>query len=282
MRRRARRAGIVGARTTVTIPCAADEASFGPTTVRVTVERGSEDACPSEAAFLGGVRAALAAAPAGEPPPTAHFEITLRKTDAGAEAVLASQLEGSEASFERSVRGTSCRQAAEAIAFAVVVSINPLAPPVDLSAADVPAPAPPPPSPPPLPKSAPPTAPGAHEEGAAKLRLGGGVVLPYELRRPGGAIEFWALRARAAANADDAIDQKRALEMLDDILSRIPEERRVVFVLFEIEEIGMPEIANRLGIPVGTVASRLRKAREELDHAIERIRKAQNRSGGRR
>jgi RNA polymerase sigma-70 factor (ECF subfamily) len=37
-----------------------------------------------------------------------------------------------------------------------------------------------------------------------------------------------------------------------------------VFTLYELEEVNVPEIAALLGIPVGTAASRLRRAREEF------------------
>lgn len=77
----------------------------------------------------------------------------------------------------------------------------------------------------------------------------------------------------------DALEHQRELELLDDILATIPEERRVVFVLFEIEELGELEIAHRLGIPRGTVASRLRKARDEFERALARRRVADQRKG---
>jgi RNA polymerase sigma-70 factor, ECF subfamily len=74
--------------------------------------------------------------------------------------------------------------------------------------------------------------------------------------------------------ADDAFDQKRALEVLDEVLAKIPEERRVVFVLFELEEVSLQEIAERLSVPLGTVSSRLRKAREEFARIVERMKKS--------
>ena len=42
----------------------------------------------------------------------------------------------------------------------------------------------------------------------------------------------------------------------------MPEDFRNVFVLFELECMTMTEIAHVLSIPAGTVASRLRRARE--------------------
>src|SRR5262249_2265652 len=76
---------------------------------------------------------------------------------------------------------------------------------------------------------------------------------------------------------EEAVDQKRALELLDGILAKIPEERRVVFVLFELEQVGVHAIPRLLSVPSGTVASRLRKAREEFAASVARLQKVQGR-----
>jgi hypothetical protein len=51
---------------------------------------------------------------------------------------------------------------------------------------------------------------------------------------------------------------------LDSALGELAPELRTVFVLFELEERTMAEIAELLQIPSGTVASRLRRAREQF------------------
>ena len=66
---------------------------------------------------------------------------------------------------------------------------------------------------------------------------------------------------------DELADRKRALEALDAVLAELPVELRVIFVLFEVEGITMREIAEITEIPPGTVASRLRRAREQF-HAL--------------
>lgn len=43
------------------------------------------------------------------------------------------------------------------------------------------------------------------------------------------------------------------------------------FVLYEIEGLSSPEIAALLEIPLGSVASRLRRAREQFRDAVTRI-----------
>ncbi len=51
----------------------------------------------------------------------------------------------------------------------------------------------------------------------------------------------------------------------------MPLEQRTVFVLFELEELAVPAIAELVGVPVGTVNSRLRRAREIFQTATKRI-----------
>lgn len=56
--------------------------------------------------------------------------------------------------------------------------------------------------------------------------------------------------------------RKEALSFAEKILEEMDLDQRVVFVLFELEEMEVPAIAELLEIPVGTVSSRLRRARE--------------------
>lgn len=61
----------------------------------------------------------------------------------------------------------------------------------------------------------------------------------------------------------EQLAEKRRLRLvLDDVLNQLPMELRAVFVLYELEELTMAEIATTLGLPPGTVASRLRRSRE--------------------
>ncbi|HYQ44952.1 MAG TPA: sigma-70 family RNA polymerase sigma factor [Polyangiaceae bacterium] len=70
---------------------------------------------------------------------------------------------------------------------------------------------------------------------------------------------------------DELVDQNRARALLDVVLKSMPSELRTVFVLFELEEFGSHEIAALLGIPRGTAASRLRRAREDFAKRLSRI-----------
>lgn len=78
-------------------------------------------------------------------------------------------------------------------------------------------------------------------------------------------------RPSSSPAADDLIDRERARELLDRVLAEMPDDLRATFVLFELEEMTMATIAELLGIPAGTVASRLRRAREIFALAAERF-----------
>jgi RNA polymerase sigma-70 factor (ECF subfamily) len=68
-----------------------------------------------------------------------------------------------------------------------------------------------------------------------------------------------------APSADEQIDLRRQRAWLDEVLDSLSEEHRAVLVLVDIEEQTMADASDALGIPPGTVASRLRRARELFD-----------------
>jgi RNA polymerase sigma-70 factor, ECF subfamily len=67
-----------------------------------------------------------------------------------------------------------------------------------------------------------------------------------------------------AQSPEQLTDQKRARQLLDRVLAQMSVDLRTVFVLYEFEELSMAEISDALGIPRGTVASRLRRARSDF------------------
>jgi RNA polymerase sigma-70 factor (ECF subfamily) len=67
-----------------------------------------------------------------------------------------------------------------------------------------------------------------------------------------------------------AMARRDTLARLDAALSMLDLDRRAVLVLHEIEEMTAPEIAQVLNIPLNTVYSRLRVAREKLEGALAR------------
>ena len=80
--------------------------------------------------------------------------------------------------------------------------------------------------------------------------------------------------------ADELLDRKRMRARLDQFLDGLSTEVRTAFVLFEAEGMTAPEIAELVGVPVGTVASRIRLARKQFDAMVERFRSAEERGVG--
>jgi RNA polymerase sigma-70 factor (ECF subfamily) len=73
-----------------------------------------------------------------------------------------------------------------------------------------------------------------------------------------------------APDPEELIDRTRARLLLDDLLAEMPDDLRAVFVLYEIEGLTVPELATALALAQGTVASRLRRARESFEQGLAR------------
>lgn len=74
-----------------------------------------------------------------------------------------------------------------------------------------------------------------------------------------------------APGTEELLDRRRARALLDALLEEMPLELRVVFALYEIEQLSSAEIAEIVGVPVGTVASRLRRARDDFAARVARL-----------
>jgi len=75
-------------------------------------------------------------------------------------------------------------------------------------------------------------------------------------------------------------DETRAdIQLCDLVLSKVDPDLAEVFVLYELEGLTSPEIAQLLEIPLGSVASRLRRAREQFRAAAARVQKSIQREG---
>jgi RNA polymerase sigma-70 factor (ECF subfamily) len=61
------------------------------------------------------------------------------------------------------------------------------------------------------------------------------------------------------------------LHMAKEALAALDEHKREVFVLSEVEQLSAPEIASLTGVPVNTVYSRLRVARQTFAAALHRL-----------
>jgi len=71
-----------------------------------------------------------------------------------------------------------------------------------------------------------------------------------------------------AAGPEEIAERRQTRRTLDRILGAMAPDLREVFVLFELEEMTVTEIAFVLEIPAGTVASRLRRARSDFRERV--------------
>jgi RNA polymerase sigma-70 factor, ECF subfamily len=79
-------------------------------------------------------------------------------------------------------------------------------------------------------------------------------------------------RVSDAPLPDEALDRRRAEALLDAALDALEPADRAVFILAELEQMTRSEVAQALEIAEGTVASRLRRAREAFERAVRRLR----------
>lgn len=75
---------------------------------------------------------------------------------------------------------------------------------------------------------------------------------------------------RAAGTQVEVLEQKRALAFLDRTLGELDDDKRAVFVLYEVEGLAMNEIAVAVGCPLQTAYSRLHAARKHVETAARR------------
>lgn len=76
----------------------------------------------------------------------------------------------------------------------------------------------------------------------------------------------------AAPAVADASHGNEAAQFLRYLLGLLPDAQRVVLILAELEGFTSAEVAEALGVPAGTVDSRLRAARAHLARVVERER----------
>ena len=78
----------------------------------------------------------------------------------------------------------------------------------------------------------------------------------------------------------DLVARREALDQLDAALATLDVDKRAVLVLHEIEEMTAPEISESLSLPINTVYSRLRVARQQLEAALVSRQKREERKSG--
>jgi len=89
-------------------------------------------------------------------------------------------------------------------------------------------------------------------------------------RDPGTSVDPDTISA-AGGPGDDA-EKAQAVRTLHALLDEMHDERREVFVMAELEQMTMPEIADALGINLNTAYGRLRIARQDFEQGLARHR----------
>ncbi len=73
------------------------------------------------------------------------------------------------------------------------------------------------------------------------------------------------------ATQPEAVARREARALLSRVLDELDDDKRAVFVLYEIEEQPMSEVAAALGCPLQTAYSRLHAARAHVEAASRRL-----------
>jgi RNA polymerase sigma-70 factor, ECF subfamily len=92
-------------------------------------------------------------------------------------------------------------------------------------------------------------------------------LVPYEEEKHAEIISF-----HQAGN--EIVSEKRK-EYLQSALERLPTEFREIIILYELEGLSYKELALALGLPVGTVMSRLSRARRRLQQDYAQFRRSE-------
>ena len=67
------------------------------------------------------------------------------------------------------------------------------------------------------------------------------------------------------------LQQQQQINQLQDAFDQLIDEHRIVLVLHDVEGYSLPELAESLSLPVGTLKSRLFRARNRLQLILENI-----------
>jgi RNA polymerase sigma-70 factor, ECF subfamily len=82
--------------------------------------------------------------------------------------------------------------------------------------------------------------------------------------------------SQVAINPEHTAESRRACAELEALLGRLDEEKRTVFVLYELEDLPMTEVAQAVGCPLQTAYSRLHAARRAMRMLVQRHRLGQS------
>jgi RNA polymerase sigma-70 factor, ECF subfamily len=84
-------------------------------------------------------------------------------------------------------------------------------------------------------------------------------------------VDAFAADSSVHPNPEEQVRRNEERADFDRLLSTLDDDRRAVFVLYEVEELPMEDVAIAVGCPVATAYSRLRSARKLVIAAAKRL-----------
>lgn len=93
----------------------------------------------------------------------------------------------------------------------------------------------------------------------------------YARRRENIEHDFAEAHVDGSPSPEEIAEMRQKIELLDRCLATLSVDLRTVLVLCDIEQVTMAEASETLDVPAGTIASRLRRAREAFDEAAQSI-----------
>jgi RNA polymerase sigma-70 factor (ECF subfamily) len=99
-----------------------------------------------------------------------------------------------------------------------------------------------------------------------------GIAVQHLRRRRQGLGRFFAVLSSWGGTRETALDPRATLHARGDLeraLAKVSEAKRITLLMAEVEGLSCAEIATALGVPIGTVWTRLHAARRELRQALE-------------
>lgn len=90
-------------------------------------------------------------------------------------------------------------------------------------------------------------------------------------RRREATRDDWDDLLHPGSDPETRAELARATELLDELLAQMPDELARVLALAEIEQLSVPDIAELEELPVGTAASRLRRARALFGELLKSV-----------
>jgi RNA polymerase sigma-70 factor (ECF subfamily) len=91
-------------------------------------------------------------------------------------------------------------------------------------------------------------------------------------RQDAKAVALAAVEVEAGPTPADLAARREAARILEQVLEQIDEEKREIFVLVELEQMTVAEVADALELNVNTAHARLRAARQQFESAVVRFR----------